>query len=131
MFDEMRDASGAVRPLWAGLAGVLDAAGPGGLQARRADTLRLLADDGVAYHPPGAEAEQLWELDPLPLVLDGTEWAGIERGVAQRAELFDRLLVDLYGPRSVVTRGLLPVEVVDGHPGYLQGWRRPAGAPPR
>lgn len=130
-YDEMRDAAGAVRAPWTGLAGVLDGAGPAGLRARRADTLRLLADDGVAYHPPGAESEQLWELDPLPLVLDGAEWAGLERGVAQRAELLDRLLADLYGPRATVTRGLLPVEVVDGHPGYLHGWRRPAGAPPR
>ncbi|SDE90411.1 Uncharacterized conserved protein, circularly permuted ATPgrasp superfamily [Pseudonocardia oroxyli] len=131
MHDEMRDGTGAVRPLWAGLAGVLDGAGPDGLAARRADTRRLLADDGVAYHPPGAETEQLWELDPLPLIIDGAEWAGLERGVAQRAELFDRLLRDLYGPRSVITRGLLPVEVVDGHPGYLHAWRRPAGAPAR
>lgn len=127
----MRDGTGAVRPLWAGLAGVLDGAGPEGLAARRADTLRLLADDGVAYHPPGAETEQLWELDPLPLIIDGGEWAGLERGVAQRAELFDLLLQDLYGPRSVITRGLLPVEVVEGHPGYLHAWRRPAGAPAR
>lgn len=131
MHDEMRDGTGAVRPLWAGLAGVLDGAGPDGLAARLADTRRLLADDGVAYHPPGAETEQLWELDPLPLIIDGAEWAGLERGVAQRAELFDRLLRDLYGPRSVITRGLLPVEVVDGHPGYLHAWRRPAGAPAR
>lgn len=130
-YDEMRDAAGAVRAPWTGLAGVLDGAGPAGLRARRADTLRLLADDGVAYHPPGAESEQLWELDPLPLVLDGAEWAGLERGVAQRAELLDRLLADLYGPRATITRGLLPVEVVDGHPGYLHGWRRPAGSPPR
>ncbi|GAA4710127.1 circularly permuted type 2 ATP-grasp protein [Pseudonocardia yuanmonensis] len=130
-YDEMRDATGAVRAPWTGLAGVLDGAGRAGLRARRAHTLRLLADDGVAYHPPGAETEQLWELDPLPLVLDGAEWAGLERGVAQRAELLDRLLADLYGPRATVTRGLLPVEVVDGHPGYLHGWRRAVGAPPR
>ncbi|GAA4548183.1 circularly permuted type 2 ATP-grasp protein [Pseudonocardia xishanensis] len=127
MYDEMRDATGAVRPLWTGLAGVLDGAGPAGLAGRRADTLRLLADDGVAYHPPGAESEQLWELDPLPLILSGEEWGTLERGVAQRAELVDRLLVDLYGPRAVITRGLLPVEVVEGHPGYLHAWRRVGG----
>jgi uncharacterized circularly permuted ATP-grasp superfamily protein/uncharacterized alpha-E superfamily protein len=127
----MRDATGAVRPLWSGLAGVLEGAGPAGLRARRADTLRLLADDGVAYHPPGAESEQLWGLDPLPLIVDGGEWAGLERGIAQRAELFERLLQDLYGPRSVITRGVLPVEVVDGHPGYLHAWRTPVGTPER
>ncbi|GAA1877313.1 circularly permuted type 2 ATP-grasp protein [Pseudonocardia ailaonensis] len=129
MYDEMRDASGAVRPLWTGLAGVVDSAGPEGLAARRGATVRLLADDGVAYHPPGAESEQLWELDPLPLILSTDEWGALERGVAQRAELLDRLLVDLYGPRTVITGGVLPVEVVDGHPGYLHAWRRTEGEP--
>jgi uncharacterized circularly permuted ATP-grasp superfamily protein len=129
--DEMRTATGDVRPLWTGLAGVLDAAGPAGLAARRADTERLLADDGVAYHPPGAEAEQLWELDPLPLILDGADWSSLQVAVAQRAELADRLLADLYGPRDTIRRGLVPVEVVDGHPGYLHAWRRPAGTVPR
>jgi uncharacterized circularly permuted ATP-grasp superfamily protein len=121
----MRTATGEVRPLWTGLAGVLDAAGPAGLAARRADTERLLADDGVAYHPPGAEDEQLWELDPLPLIVDGAEWSSLQVAVAQRAELADRLLADLYGPRNTIRRGLVPVEVVDGHPGYLHAWRRP------
>jgi uncharacterized circularly permuted ATP-grasp superfamily protein len=123
--DEMRTATGEVRPLWTGLAGVLGAAGPAGLAARRADTERLLADDGVAYHPPGAEDEQLWELDPLPLIVDGAEWSSLQVAVAQRAELADRLLADLYGPRNTIRRGLVPVEVVDGHPGYLHAWRRP------
>jgi uncharacterized circularly permuted ATP-grasp superfamily protein len=127
----MRTATGDVRPLWTGLSGVLDAAGPAGLAARRADTERLLADDGVAYHPPGAEAEQLWELDPLPLILDGADWSSLQVAVAQRAELADRLLADLYGPRDTIRRGLVPVEVVDGHPGYLHAWRRPAGTVPR
>lgn len=126
--DEMVGPDGGVRELWSGLAALLHGAGPAGLARRRADTTRLLADDGVAYHPPGAETEQLWELDPLPLLLDGGEWAGLEAAVAQRAELADRLLRDLYGPRLTIRRGLLPVEVVDGHPGYLHGWRRPPGS---
>ena len=129
--DEMRAADGSVRPLWTGIAALLDPSGLAGLRARRADTERLLADDGVAYRPPGADEEQAWQLDPLPLVLDGAEWSGLAEGVAQRAELVDRLLADIYGPRTVLRDGLLPLELVDGHPGHLHGWRRPDGPPRR
>lgn len=127
----MRGPDGTVRPLWAGVARLLDDGGGADLRERRADTQRLLADDGVAHRPPGADHPRPWDLDPVPLLLDGDEWAGVSAGVAQRAELGDRLLADLYGPRTLLHRGVLPVEVVDGHPGYLHAWRRPADAPPR
>ncbi|MGI5127488.1 circularly permuted type 2 ATP-grasp protein [Pseudonocardia sp. CA-107938] len=123
----MRAPDGSVRPLWTGVAALLDGPGLAALRSRRADTERLLADEGVAYRPPGADEPQAWQLDPLPLVLDGAEWTALARGIAQRAELADRLLADLYGPRTLLDRGLLPLELVDGHPGYLHNWRRPAG----
>ena len=129
--DEMRAPDGTVRPLWAGVAALLDAPGLAALRTRRSDTERLLADEGVAFRPPGTDEPQAWRLDPLPLVLDGAEWTELSRGIAQRAELADRLLADLYGPRSVLERGLLPLELVDGHPGYLHAWRRPDGPPRR
>ena len=53
-----------------------------------------------------------WRLDPLPTVLAADDWATVARGVAQRAELLDRVLADLYGPRRLLTSGLLPPELV-------------------
>jgi uncharacterized circularly permuted ATP-grasp superfamily protein len=41
-----------------------------------------------------------WELDPLPLLMRGEEWAELERGLIQRAELLNAVLLDLYGPRT-------------------------------
>ncbi len=122
--DEMLAADGAVHAGWADLAAFLDRSPPAGLAA---SARRLLADEGVTYRPPGEE-EQPWALDPLPLPLSGSAWAELEAGVAQRARLLDRLLADLYGPRLTLRTGLLPVEVVLGHPGYVHGW---ASAAPR
>ena len=99
--------------------------------ARRADTRRLLADDGVSYRPPGGAAEQPWRLDPLPVLLDAARWAELAAGLAQRAELLDRLLADLYGPRRTLRSGLLPPELVLGHAGYLRGWARTEHTPDR
>jgi uncharacterized circularly permuted ATP-grasp superfamily protein/uncharacterized alpha-E superfamily protein len=119
--DEMLAADGAVQAGWTDLAALLDRSAPAGLAAY---TRRLLADEGVTYRPPGGEDEQPWALDPLPLPLDGPTWAELEAGVAQRALLLDRLLADVYGPRSTLRSGVLPVEVVLGHPGYVHGWAR-------
>ena len=37
----------------------------------------------------------------------------------QRAELLNLVLGDLYGPRTLVSKGILPAELVFSHPGFL------------
>jgi uncharacterized circularly permuted ATP-grasp superfamily protein len=41
-------------------------------------------------------------------------------GLVQRAELLDLILTDLYGPRLLLERRLLPPEAVYGHAGFLR-----------
>src|SRR5690606_7493987 len=60
----------------------------------------------------------------------GDEWRAIEEGIAQRAELLNRVLADLYGEQALLKSGALPPGVVFGHAGYLspaQGIRPPGG----
>lgn len=120
--DEMVDPDHRVRPHWADVAAALADLGPADLQQRRDEADRVLAEDGVTYHVTGGDqpGPRRWVTDPVPLVLSAEEWVGLERGVAQRAELLDRVLTDLYGPRELLTRGLLPPEVVYGHQGFLR-----------
>jgi uncharacterized circularly permuted ATP-grasp superfamily protein len=83
---------------------------------------RLLDDDGVTYNVRAGPAgrAQRWDLDPVPVLLSSNEWAGIERGAIQRAELLNLVLIDLYGRRDLIRRRLLPPELVYGHPGFLR-----------
>lgn len=85
---------------------------------------RLLDDDDVSYQPAGSDHATRWRLDPVPLVLDADEWATIDRGVVQRAELYNLVLADLYGPRDLIRTGRLPPEVVFAHPGFLRALDR-------
>jgi uncharacterized circularly permuted ATP-grasp superfamily protein len=48
------------------------------------------------------------------------DWVRLAPALIQRAELLDRLLADLYGPREVLRRGLVPAEVIRTHPGFLR-----------
>jgi uncharacterized circularly permuted ATP-grasp superfamily protein/uncharacterized alpha-E superfamily protein len=119
--DEMRAADGALRPHWQYLIDALRQLGRGGIDTRWREAQRLIRDNGVTYnlHGDPGDMSRPWELDPLPLLLRGDEWAELERGLIQRAELLNAILLDLYGERSLIRKGLLPPELVDGYPGYL------------
>ena len=120
--DELLDPNGEVRAHWRPLIDAITAHDPR-LAARRALDLtrRLIVENGVTYNvyadPQGADRP--WALDPLPLVMDSREWAAIEAGLAQRARVLDALLADLYGPQRLIAEGLVPAELVFGHPNFL------------
>ena len=81
---------------------------------------RLLRESGAIHSLADPHFSQRgWQLDPVPLILDEKEWAHIEAGMIQRAELFNLILNDLYGPRTLIQRHLLPPELVFAHSGFL------------
>ncbi len=139
LYDEMVDPDGRVRPHWAQVGRVLDGLGLDELDRRRRHAEHLLDDDGVSYNVldgtsdgagPGSgpgvgtatspRTGHGWGLDPVPVVISSDEWARIESGVIQRSELMNLILSDLYGPRDLLRRGLLPAQLVFGHPGFLR-----------
>src|SRR6187455_1020495 len=48
------------------------------------------------------------------------EWARLEAGLVQRAELLDAILADLYGTRRLLSRQQLPAEAIFDHDEYLR-----------
>lgn len=131
-FDEMLSSAGVPRPHWdlflRGLA-ARDSAEVG-------ETLSLMEreirENGITYNvyadPKGADRP--WEVDPLPLLLSPEEWEGIEAGIAQRADLLNRVLSDVYGPQALLRSGAIPASVIFGHSGFLhpvKGVRPPGG----
>src|SRR5690606_38624820 len=116
---------------WSLLAGALEELGVDELDHRADEAARLLRSDGVTYNVYGDPAgpSRPWALDPIPFVIGSDEWTAVEDGVAQRAELLDLVLADLYGPRDLLRKGLLPPEVIFAHRGFLRpadGVRLPA-----
>ena len=99
------------------------------LDARR-QTTALLADRGVTYGPGGG-LESAWRLDPVPVVVDESDWAPVEAAVAQRAAVLDAVLADVYSRRTLLTDGLLPPELVLTDPGFLRPVDGIVGAGPR
>ncbi|MGB4776758.1 circularly permuted type 2 ATP-grasp protein [Microbacterium sp.] len=128
-YDEVIDAEGSLRPAWKALAAQALALTPMELDRVSGEIARFLADDGVSYLRPGSGAVP-WQLDPMPLVIDAADWSKLEVGVAQRAELLNALLTDIYGPQELLRSGILPASIVVGHAGFLRPLARPSAFDP-
>lgn len=121
IYDEMYATENKALPHWERFMAALEAMGSEQLELRRREAQRLLRENGVTYNVYG-DAQNLtrpWRLDPVPLLISSEEWAIIEAGLKQRAELMDLILKDLYGPQSLLKKGLLPAELIFGHEGFL------------
>jgi hypothetical protein len=124
--DEMADGTGHAKPHWRNLLSTMFALGHETL-AERAKLLDLaFREEGVTAILPGERAVN-WRCDPVPLLLSAQEFAALEQGLAQRAELMERVLADLYGPRELMRDGVLPPGLVYGNPYYLRPCRDTTG----
>jgi uncharacterized circularly permuted ATP-grasp superfamily protein/uncharacterized alpha-E superfamily protein len=121
-WDEMRASDGAIRAPWRVLDGALRSFGPGEMWRRWEQARQIIRQHGVTFNVYGDPRglERPWPLDPVPVVLAHQEFAALAIGLEQRALLLDRLIADLYGARRVIGEGLLPPEVIFGHPGLLR-----------
>lgn len=128
-YDEMVDADGGLRPGWKSLATQALALTTDDLHRVDGEITRFLADDGVSYLRSDTGAEP-WQLDPMPLVIDAASWARLDVGLAQRAELLNAVLVDLYGPQTLLSEGIVPAAAVFGHSGFVRPMGRPSAFDP-
>jgi uncharacterized circularly permuted ATP-grasp superfamily protein/uncharacterized alpha-E superfamily protein len=127
-WDELRADGGVLRESWQRFFDASPAlrANPAQTFVRhRAAIAQQIRADGVTHNLHGTDAAQglsarAWSLEALPLVVEPRDWAEIERGVIQRAQLLARMLADLYGPQRLLHEGLLPPALVFRHSGYLR-----------
>jgi uncharacterized circularly permuted ATP-grasp superfamily protein len=129
--DEMVDAEGNARSVWADFIDALESLGPEELTKRFARADQYLRDAGVyyrVYDNVGAN-EREWPLSHIPFLIDDTEWSTISAGLIQRADLYESIVGDIYGDCQLVRQGLLPPGLIASSPEYLRPMAgvRPAG----
>ncbi|MBV5290988.1 MAG: circularly permuted type 2 ATP-grasp protein [Curvibacter lanceolatus] len=101
------------------------------LDHREASLKRQIRDNGVTYnvYADASGPQRPWSLDLFPLIINPESWQQIEAGVLQRVRVLDRVMADVYGPQHLLSSGLLPAALVQGHPGYLRAMKgvKPVG----
>lgn len=121
---------GNVATSWRRMAGGLAGLCGGQLGDIHDRLLRETTDLGMTFRLSGDTDERPWPVSPMPLLIGTQEWAGLAKGLVQRATLLERVIPDIYGAQSLVTDGHLPAAVVAGSPYYarkMQGIAPPRG----
>lgn len=118
--DLYADAAAPVAAKWKAVAASLSAMSDGEPSQLQEALTRHAADLGLAFRMAGDEDERAWPLNVMPLVVGAQEWAEVERGLIQRAELFETLATDIYGDQKMVREGHLPAAVVAGSPYFAR-----------
>ena len=130
-YDELLAAPREPRAHWQAFLEAMSARGVLEIGATLSMMEREIRDNGITYnvYADGRGSDRLWEVDPLPMLLTATEWQNIEAGVAQRAELLNRVLGDIYGKQELMRSGAIPPAVIFGHAGFLNAAKgiRPSG----
>ena len=105
---------------WRGFAAGLAAQCQGRLASLQPYLDRHVDDLGLAFRLTGDEQERPWPLNPMPVLIGASEWAGIEQGLIQRADLLEAVLADIYGPQQLVADGHLPAPVISGSTHFVR-----------
>ena len=121
--DEFIGVDGARRPHWTRLLDLLASLGPDDVSQRFAAADRRIRNRGMSYRVQGETSERVWPLSRMPLLIPEVEWREIARGVAQRAELLEKVLSDVYGEGRLIAEGALPAAALTGSRDYVPAMR--------
>ncbi|MGO9942454.1 MAG: circularly permuted type 2 ATP-grasp protein [Rhodoblastus sp.] len=117
--DEFIGADGRPRGHWLEFFDKMAGLGADDIGRRFEAIERNIREQGVSYRAYGETVDRMWPLSHMPLLISEKDWAVIEAGVTQRAEVFEGLLSDLYGRGQLVSDGLMPAAAVTGSADFL------------
>ena len=120
--DELMRRDGTLREVWKPLIEFLSRQSPDTLAARFASGDQYLHDTGVYFRQLQGQssAERDWPLSHIPVMIDAKEWEVLSAGIAQRADLLERIMADLYGEGTLVQNRVLPADLVARNPEWLR-----------
>ena len=128
--DEYIAGDGAPRAVWSRFFDAFATLTPAEIERRFSSADRHLREAGVSYRAPGEISDRIWPLSHLPLLIDDAEWRQLSAGIAQRAQLIELVLGDLYGEGRLVAEGAIPAAAIAGSAEYLRavcGIKPPGG----
>jgi uncharacterized circularly permuted ATP-grasp superfamily protein/uncharacterized alpha-E superfamily protein len=123
-FDEAVGAGDALRPHWNAFSEAFAALSPEAQAQRQERLRRLVLENGIAHDlfaEPGSR--QPWSIDLIPIIISAADWAHLDKGLVQRAALYDLIAKDFYGPQTLLKSGKVPPRLVFSDPTFLHACR--------
>lgn len=119
--DEMLTADGQIRPVWRNLVEHLEGLGSDNRERGFARGAQYLRDAGVFVRHYGEDkGPRDWPLSPVPVIQPALDWQMLAKGLAERANLLEAVLSDLYGENRLVAEGHLPAGLIASNPEWLR-----------
>src|SRR3954452_19264911 len=107
-FDEAIDAEGEARGHYAELLPALEAID---LDEVAASIRDHLAELGIDFK--GDEGPEEFPLDPVPRLLERSEWEELEAGLRQRAAALNAFIADVYSEQRICRDGAVPNRLIE------------------
>ncbi|MFN9719875.1 MAG: circularly permuted type 2 ATP-grasp protein, partial [Planctomycetota bacterium] len=122
VFNEVYEPAGMPRQHWQKFLNGLRNVTVDEFARRNQQADRMLRENGVTYHlaTEGGDGARPWRLDLLPMLTTAADWAVLESALAQRATVLNLLIADIYGPRQLISEGILPPAVLYANPEFLR-----------
>ena len=119
--DELVREDGSVRPEWLSLIAHLDRLSADERERAFARGAQYLRDAGVFVRHYGEENNPRdWPLSPVPVIQPASEWQALGTALAERADLLEAVVADLYGENRLVSEGHLPASLIASNPEWLR-----------
>jgi uncharacterized circularly permuted ATP-grasp superfamily protein len=119
-FDEMFFDDNTPRPHYTTLHDRLDGLGAAELERCHKVADLTMRHQGITFTVYGRDqgVERIIPFDPVPRLISGDEWDGLERGLKQRVRALNLFLHDVYHDRQILKDRIIPAELVLGASGY-------------
>lgn len=78
----------------------------------QADVLFRRVGITFAVYGEQTNVERLIPFDPIPRILDNSEWEKLNAGICQRVKALNRFLEDVYTQRDILKAGIIPEELI-------------------
>jgi len=122
-FDELYDDQQNIKSHWSEIVSKIEEAGLETLFQKQTEIEWHLENNGVTYNiyeDSDKPKNRSWELDPIPFVIAEDEWKRIEKGLEQRAKLFNLIFRDLYSEQRLLKENIIPSELIFSHKGFIR-----------
>ncbi|RAP32905.1 hypothetical protein DID75_03660 [Candidatus Marinamargulisbacteria bacterium SCGC AG-410-N11] len=81
-------------------------------------TLLLLGITFNVYN--SKQKERIFPLDPIPRIINHSEWSHIESGLKQRIHALNCFLSDVYSDQRIIKDNIIPREFIESSSGFLK-----------
>jgi uncharacterized circularly permuted ATP-grasp superfamily protein len=124
-YDEMFDSAGRARIHYEALYQRLLDMTSEELQHRQQSADLSFLHQGITFTVYGRSegTERIFPFDLLPRIITSTEWATIERGLAQRITALNLFLQDIYHSARILSAGVVPPELIYSSQHYRREMR--------